>query len=205
MCSAKLYTWPFHQKQMPLPSFTPALIIIDMQKGMADEAYYGGNRNNKNAEKNAAHILKKWRELKWPIFHVRHSSPNIESPLHASKPGHEIMDEVKPISGEPVLIKNVNSAFIGTDLKERLDKAKIKKVVIIGMTTNHCVSSTVRMADNYGYETILISDATAAFDGIGINGEKYSSEIVHQITLANLKDEFAEIMNTEDLMDISEI
>ena len=97
-------------------------------------------------------------------------------------------------------MKDVNSAFIGTDLKEQLDAMAINTLVIVGLTTNHCVSTTVRMAGNYGYETILISDATATFDRVGINGEKYSAEIIHLTTLASLKDEFAEIMSTEELL-----
>jgi len=178
----------------------PALLLIDIQKGIDDEEYYGGNRNNRDAEEKSAQILNTWRLLGLPVFHIKHSSQNPNSRLHRSNPGFEIKDEVKPIQGEPVIIKEVNSAFIGTDLKERLDEKGISTLIIIGLTTNHCVSTTTRMAGNYGYETILISDATATFDSLGIHGEKYSSEIIHLTTLASLKDEFAEIMNTEQLI-----
>ncbi|MDA3860839.1 MAG: isochorismatase family protein, partial [Melioribacteraceae bacterium] len=137
-----------------------------------------------------------------PIFHIQHSSRNPESRLHKSNAGFEFKDEVKPIENEPIITKEVNSAFIGTDLKDRLDAEGITSLVIIGLTSNHCISTTVRMAGNFDYETILISDATATFDRIGINGEKYSSEIIHLTTLANLKDEFAEIINTEKLLEL---
>lgn len=56
------------------------------------------------------------------------------------------------------------------------------------------------MAGNFGYETYLISDATATFDRIGINGEKYDSEIIHLTTLANLNEEFATVWSLEKLM-----
>nr|ELA7361847.1 isochorismatase family protein [Elizabethkingia anophelis] len=101
---------------------------------------------------------------------------------------------------EPIITKNVNSAFIGTDLKERLDREGINILVITGITTNHCVSTTTRMAGNYGYETYVISDATAAFDRTGINGEKYDSEIIHLTALANLNDEFATVWSSEKLL-----
>jgi nicotinamidase-related amidase len=131
---------------------------------------------------------------------VQHSSQNTKSPLHASKPGFTIQEIVQPRPGEPVVVKNVNSAFIDTDLKEQLDRAGIKTLVIVGLTTNHCVSTTARMAANYGYETILIADATATFDRMGINGEQYDAETIHQISLASLNDEFATVVDTETLV-----
>ena len=177
-----------------------ALLLIDIQKGLDEEDYYGGNRNNPDAEAKAAQILHRWREHKLPIFHIQHSSQNPKSKLHRSHPGFEIKEEVKPLPGEPIIVKEVNSAFIGTDLKALLDKQSIETLVIVGLTTNHCVSSTARMAGNYGYHTILISDATATFDRVGINGEVYASELIHLTTLASLKDEFAKIWSTEQLL-----
>ncbi len=187
---------------MSLKEQNAALILIDIQKGFDEEEYWGGNRNNKDAEEKSAIILKKWRELNLPIFHIVHSSQNPISRLHESHPGFEIKDEVKPIEGETVIKKNVNSAFIGTDLKERLESQGINKLVIIGLTTNHCVSTTTRMAGNFGFDTILISDATATFDRIGINGERFDAEIIHQTTLANLNDEFAQVIDTEKLIEL---
>lgn len=185
---------------MSLKEKNPALILVDIQKGLDEEEYYGGNRNNKDAEEKAAKILHTWRTLQLPIFHLQHASQNPNSKLHPAHPGFEIKDVVKPLDSEPIIVKNVNSGFIGTDLKQQLDTQKITTVVIVGLTTNHCVSTTARMAGNYGYKTILISDATATFDRIGINGEKYSSEVIHLTTLASLKDEFAEIITTQQLI-----
>ena len=178
----------------------PALLIIDVQKGMDEEEYYGGNRNNRGAEANMQRVLERWRTRSLPVFHVQHSSQHPKSPLHASYPGFEIKDEVAPREGEPVIVKSVNSAFIGTDLKERLDRAKINTLVIVGLTTNHCVSTTTRMAGNYGYRTFLISDATATFDSVGIQGEKYDAETIHLTSLASLNKEFAEVVDTETLL-----
>ena len=185
---------------MTLKDQNPALLLIDVQRGMSEEAYYGGNRNNRNAEANMQRILEQWRTLGWPVFHVQHSSPNPESPLHPSCPGFEIKDEVKPQAGEPVIVKNVNSAFIGTNLKDQLGEAGIDTLVIVGLTTNHCVSTTTRMAGNYGYKTMLISDATAAFDSVGIHGEKYDAETIHLTSLASLNGEFSEVIDTKNLL-----
>ncbi|CAD0220662.1 cysteine hydrolase [Chryseobacterium sp. D764] len=185
---------------MKLQNKKSALLLIDIQKGFLDENYWGGNRNNKEAEKLSGKILQKWRSLNLPIFHIRHSSTDINSKLHESDPGFEFNENVLPQNNEPIITKNVNSAFIGTDLKEKLDLQKIDTLVILGITTNHCVSTTARMAGNFGFETYVISDATAAFDRVGIHGEKYEAELVHLMALANLSEEFATILNTEELL-----
>ncbi|REC73787.1 cysteine hydrolase [Chryseobacterium elymi] len=185
---------------MKLRDKRPALMLIDIQTGFLDEEYWGGNRNNKDAEKISGILLEKWRDLGLPIFHIRHSSDNPESKLHKSDPGFQFNDHVMPQNTEPVITKNVNSAFIGTDLKERLDEQNIDTLVIIGITTNHCVSTTTRMAGNFGYETYVISDATAAFDRVGINGEKYNAELIHMTALANLHDEFATVWDSRKLL-----
>ncbi len=178
----------------------PALLLVDIQKGLDEEEYYGGNRNNRNAEENCVYLLVNWRRLHLPVFHIQHSSLNPESPLHASKPGFAIKDEVAPLADEQVIIKSVNSAFIGTGLRDELEDRNIRTVVVAGLTTNHCVSSTARMSANLGFRTIVVSDATATFDRLGPNGTRYSSESVHEITLASLFGEFAEIRTANELL-----
>jgi nicotinamidase-related amidase len=175
----------------------PALLLIDIQKGFDDIAYWGGQRNNPDAENKAAELLKLWRENKLPVFHIQHCSTTPTSPLRETHPGNEFKDIVKPIAGERIVKKNVNSAFIGTDLKEQLDQAAIHKLVIAGLTTDHCVSTTTRMAGNLGYETFLVSDATATFNKKGIHGENYSAELIHETALASLSNEFAKIVTTD--------
>ncbi|APG59856.1 cysteine hydrolase family protein [Christiangramia salexigens] len=178
----------------------PALILIDVQKAFLDEKYWGGNRNNKSAEKICGKILNRWRELNLPIFHIRHCSKNPNSIFNKSNIGFEFNDHVIPKFEEEVITKYVNSAFIGTNLQEQLDKQNIDTLVIVGITTNHCVSTTTRMAGNFGYKTYLISDATAAFDRIGVNGDNFDAEIIHLTSLANLNDEFATVLDSQQLM-----
>ena len=67
---------------------------------------------------------------------------------------------MQPLPGEVVIQKFVNSAFIGTNLEEQLREDKCNAVVVVGLTTNHCVETTTRMAGNLGFTTYLVSDAT---------------------------------------------
>lgn len=180
----------------------PALILIDIQKGFNDIEYWGGERNNFDAEKNASELLSLWRKKNFPIFHIKHCSSNINSILNENNIGNEFKDIVMPIDGEKIIKKNVNSAFIGTNLKEQLDNNKINKLVIVGLTTDHCVSTTTRMAGNFGYETYLISDATAAFNKNGIDGKKFSANLIHETALASLNEEFASVVTTKFISDI---
>lgn len=177
----------------------PALILIDIQKGFDNVAYWGGQRNNLDAENNAGELLELWRKNQLPIFHIQHCSTTPTSLLHETNKGNEFKDIVKPIDGEPIIKKKVNSAFIGTNLKERLDNEKITKLVIVGLTTDHCVSTTTRMAGNFGFDTFLVSDATATFNKKGLYGQNFSAEIIHETALASLNGEFATLVTTEFL------
>ncbi|MCE7993179.1 MAG: cysteine hydrolase [Roseivirga sp.] len=178
----------------------PALILIDLQKGWEDTAHWGGNRNNPDAEQKAVKLLELWREQGLPVFHVIHSSREEGSRLHPDHPGFAMIDEITPTADEPVIVKEVNSGFIGTDLKERLEAQEITTLVIAGLTTNHCVSTTTRMAGNFGFQVYLISDATATFDRKGLNGELFEAELVHQTALASLNEEFARVIDYGKLM-----
>jgi len=109
------------------------------------------------------------------IIHVRHSSNDINSKLHASNNGFRFNPLCKPIKDETVLTKSVNSCFIGTNLRDTLDQMNYNTVVVVGLTTDHFVSTTTRMARNFGYDTYLISNATATFDKLGQNVEIYAS------------------------------
>lgn len=180
----------------------PALILVDVQKAFLEKDYPGINRNNHDAEFICGNILSKWRELKLPIIHVRHSSTNPDSKLHKSKPGFEFNDYVKPLDNEVVITKKVNSAFIGTKLDNILYNMNIKTLVFVGMTTNHCISSTVRMSGNLGFETYLISDSTACYDTMGMDGKMIDCNIIYESSIANLSKEFATIINSNKLFSL---
>lgn len=174
------------------------LLIIDVQKGMDEPRL--GHRNNPDAEQNMSRLLAAWRDSGRPVFHIQHLSLRQGSPLRAELPGHEFKDEVAPQSGEPVFHKHVNSGFIGTDLEQQLRARGHDTLVIVGLTTPHCVSTTARMAGNLGFKTFVVSDATAAFDITGPDGEHHSAEVVHSMALAELHNEFATVVDTQSLL-----
>lgn len=175
-----------------------ALIIIDVQNGF-DEPYWGV-RNNLNAEDNMGKLLRAWRKHHFPVFHVKHNSTELSSPLRPERPGNAIKSLVKPLKREPLFIKNVNSAFIGTDLEKALKEKKIRDLVIVGLTTDHCVSTTTRMGANLGFSCTVVSDATATFNRNGYNGKNYTGQEMHEMALVSLQNEFASILDTMSVL-----
>ena len=175
-----------------------ALLVVDVQKGFDDP--FWGDRNNPQAEANIARIIGAWRETGRPVIHVLHDSASPTSPLRPGTNGNQPKPEAEPLAGESVYRKTVNSAFIGTSLEDDLRREGVEAVVVVGLTTNHCVSTTVRMAGNLGFETYLVTDATATFDRAGIDGRKRPAEEVHASALSDLKDEFANLIDTDTVV-----
>lgn len=179
-------------KQMPNDA---VLLLIDMQKGFDNVAQWGA-RNNPDLERNNQQLLELWRATERPVIFVRHDSRSAQSPLWPGQVGNEIKDEVRPLEHEPVVGKNVNSAFIGTSLEADLRARGLNTIVITGIRTDHCVSTTARMAGNLGFETFVISDATATFDTRGPDGTLYKADEVSALNLASLNEEFATVIDT---------
>ena len=171
-----------------------ALLLIDVQEGLDDPRL--GCRNNPAAESNMARLLDAWRRSGAPIFHIQHLSTEADSPLRPELPGSAIKRIVAPRPGEPVIQKQVNNAFVGTDLAARLARAGVRGLVIAGLTTDHCVSTTVRMAGDLGFETVVVADATAAHEKRSYDGRHYAAQTVHEVALANLHGEFATVLDT---------
>ncbi len=180
-----------------LISSNAALLIIDVQQGFDDPKW--GRRNNPNAETNISRLISLWRSERRPVIHIQHCSVEPGSPLRPELPGCEFKPEVKPIEDEPVFKKTVNSAFIGTELESYLRDNGIEHIVIVGLTTDHCVSTTTRMAGNLGFKALLVSDATATFDRKGPDGKEYMAEDIHAIHIASLNGEFCNITTTDSL------
>lgn len=175
-----------------------ALIIIDVQCAFNDPAW--GQRNNPQAERNIATLLAAWRQSARPLFHIHHRSARSSSLFHPDNAGFAVKPEAMPLPGEPIIYKSVNSAFIGTDLEQRLRAAGIGDLVIVGLTTDHCVSTSTRMAGNFGFTTSIVSDATATFDRKGPDGRHYSAGQMHETALVSLNEEFAAVVSTAQML-----
>ncbi|QFT89030.1 Streptothricin hydrolase [Bacillus sp. THAF10] len=178
----------------------PVLLVVDVQKAFEEPSW--GKRSNPKAESNMLELLKVWRENELPIIHVQHASQNPSSTLHPSKPGFTLKEGFEPFKDEYLIRKSVNSSFIGTDLDQYLKNNNYQTLVVVGLTANHCVSTTVRMAGNLGYRTYVCEDATAAFEMTSHDGLHLSAEDVHRHALAALHHEFAEVVSTEDIIKV---
>lgn len=175
-----------------------ALIIVDVQSAFDDKKW--GERNNPDAEENISKILNMWRLKNWQVIYIQHKSDNPSSVFYPKNEGFKFKEIVTPINGEVIITKKVNSSFIGTNLEEFLRENQISTIVITGLTTPHCVSTTTRMSGNLGFKTYLISDATAAFGMKDQNNIYYNAETIHNVSLATLHNEFATVLTTEKLI-----
>lgn len=184
-----------------MASSLPALIVVDVQRAFDEWEAAGRRRNNPDAVARIADLLAAFRASGAPVFHIRHEGTKPNSTFLPSRPGYAVKDEAREAPGEPVIVKRVNSAFIGTDLEQRLRAGGITTLVICGATTNHCVETTTRMAGNLGFDARLVRDATWTFDRTGPDGDAHSAEEIHAMTLSNLNGEFARIVTTADVID----
>lgn len=180
------------------PSSSAALLLIDVQQGFDDPRW--GARNNPDAEQRIVDMLEAWRAVGRPVIHIQHLSLELHSPLREDTTGHAFKDEARPMPGELVFRKHVNSAFIGTELEAHLRANGIEALVVVGLTTDHCVSTTTRMAANLGFNVTVVEDATATFERRGPDGTHYSADLVHRLALASLHGEFATVKNSKDML-----
>jgi len=180
---------------------TTGLVVVDVQVAFDEWEAAGRKRNNPDALGNIVSLLNAFRDNKMAIFHIRHASRSPNSGFAIDRPGFAVKAQAREQPGEPVIVKHVNSAFIGTDLEERLRQRGIQSIVIVGATTNHCVETTTRMAGNMGFDAKLVRDATWTFDRIGPDGDLHTAEQIHAMTLVNLSGEFAEIVTTSKVID----
>jgi nicotinamidase-related amidase len=178
-----------------------ALVIIDVQQAIdADYHSVEGPRNHPQAEARIASLLDKWRREGRPIIHIRHDSCSQVSAYQPGQPGNAFKNEVSPISGELVIPKTTNSAFIGTDLEAYLRRIAVHRLVVVGVATNNSVETTVRMAGNMGFDTYLVEDCCFTFARRDFAGRLRTAEEVQAMSLANLKDEYCTVISSALLL-----
>jgi nicotinamidase-related amidase len=176
----------------------PVLIIIDMQKCMASPT--AGTRNNPWAEQNIASLLQAWRSADGTVVHVRHISRSPASLFAPGQAGVEFQPALTPLPGEHVVEKNVPDAFINTGLERWLRARGVAELVVVGVSTNNSVESSVRTAGNLGFNTVVVADATFAFEKTDYAGVPRSADEVHAMSLANLNREYATVVDTGSLL-----
>jgi nicotinamidase-related amidase len=172
----------------------PCLIVIDMQKCMADPA--AGSRNNPQAEDNIGQLLQAWRAANAQVVHVRHISRSPTSLFAPGQSGVEFQNALLPLAHEHVVEKNVPDAFINTALERWLRVRGVNELVLVGVSTNNSVEASARTAGNLGFDTVVVLDATFAFAMRDYAGVQRSADEVHAMSLANLMSDYATIKDT---------
>ena len=140
----------------------------------------------------------------WPSRRSRPPSfDRADVPTESGAAGRrtDFKPEAEPRPGEPLYTKHVNSAFIGTTLDPDLRMRGIDTLVVAGITTDHCVSTTVRMAGNLGYRVWVAGDACATFDRRDHAGRTFRAQDIHEAALASLHGEFATVADTNALVE----
>src|SRR5262249_31426641 len=145
--------------------------------------------------------LAAWRSRWRSVYHVKHDSLEPASHYRPGQSGNDFKPEAQPLAGETVLVKQTNSAFIGTELESKLRRAGHGVVLVAGVITNNSVEATVRMAGNLGFDTFLVEDACFTFGRMDWEGTFRTASEVHAMSLANLEGEYCTVIRTQDVLD----
>ena len=175
-----------------------ALVLIDLQND-----YFHGGKNElrlpERAAEQAARVLEFFRSHSLPVCHIRHiSGPNGTFFLPGTA-GAEIYKAVAPREGEKIFDKHYPNAFLKTGLSEELLGKQIDHLVICGMMSHMCVSTSVRAAQDYGFSVTVPEDACTTKDLVW-QGAVIPAETVHRTVMASLNGTFAAVVETDELL-----
>jgi nicotinamidase-related amidase len=177
-------------------NFSRAVLIpVDMQQAFDGPGW--PRRWNQALDANGLRLLQAWRGAGFPIVHVRHDSIEPGSTLRFGEKGNLPRPGFEPREGEPFVAKSVNAAFIGTDLDLRLRRLGVDTLVVFGLTTDMCVSTTIRVGANMGYRAVMVADACDCFDLPDGQGGTIPAEEVHRAHVASLAYDFAQVTTTD--------
>jgi nicotinamidase-related amidase len=174
------------------------LLPIDMQQAFDSKPW--PQRWNTQVDANALAVLKAWRKAQRPVVNVRHDSVEPGSTLERGQAGHQFRPGFEPVGKEHLVSKSVNSAFIGTDLDLHLRRMGAQTIIAFGITTDMCVSTTIRTGANMGWSFILVEDACDCFDLPGADGKVISAKVLHDAHVATLGFEFCKVVSTQQMI-----
>lgn len=178
------------------PSPIP-LVILDVQDAI-DRPNWDG-KNNPEYVAVIQRLLDHWRSNGWPVLHVKHDEQTPTSSYYVHGPWNGIKEDVAPIKGETIIIKHENCAFIGTELDAILKGMQVKRLVLTGVVIHNSMDATVRAGKALGYSIIIPSDATTAVPVVVAHGKSWDATTVHELTLAILGDEYADVMSSDEV------
>ena len=140
----------------------------------------------------AAELLERARSAGRPVIHVMHDAGE-GSPYDVHAEIGAIVDRVAPREGEPVVVKNLPNAFVGTDLDERLHALGASNLILAGFMTHMCINSTARGAFSGGYAPSVVASATATRALPGPNGA-VDAGALQTASLAAISDMFGVVV-----------
>ena len=176
-----------------------AVLVIDMQEGMADRIRSGRPTATPDAPGRIATLLQQARDSGIPVIHVLHDDLHPDSPVRKGLPGAAPMPCAVPLTGETVLWKHGSSAFHGTGLDAHLKARGITELVVAGAVAAFCVTSTTRQASDLGYRVLLPQDALLGFDIPAHDGGRIDAATVQRVTLSLLGADFATLTTVREL------
>ncbi len=175
-----------------------AIVFIDFQNEYVDGAMPLGQLG-KAATTNARLLLDKARAEDIPLFHIAHHGEDKGAVFDPSSSKVDIVDSLKPLDDEKVIIKKAPNAFKDTELNELLLATGKPQVVFVGFMSHMCVSSSVRAAFDLGFENFVFHNACATRELPDVKREAISAEVVHNNAMAALQDRFATLLSIDSI------
>jgi nicotinamidase-related amidase len=177
-----------------------ALLVIDIQNDYLPDGANPLFEANQAAVK-AADVIGFSRRKGWPVIYIQHvaNRPGATFFVPGSR-GVWIANEVRPISGDKIIVKHYPNSFRKTELGAHLKSLGVKNLIVCGMMTHMCVDATVRAAKDFHFEIQLIGDACATRD-LKINGEVVKAADVQKSFLAALSYFYANVINADDFIE----